>query len=284
MALRSWFGIVFVLVLHTTAFGVPNVGSLESLFVAAKKDPSKVAPLILAASRSIPETPTAEGHAIAERLRPYLVRAFFSSETLPSESQLGIRRHVVKQGDRPNKIGARYGIDGELLSTLNRKLDPARLKIGSKLKVIDLSDQSLRIVVDRKRFRLAIWRNVSDADRSGAQRVLLGYYPIACGAKKSPTPVGATRIAVAQRHPSWRNPKTGKVYGPHDTGNVLGGYWLGLDAKQLGKKGYGIHGYTGAPPEQWLGKAVSNGCIRLQKSDIDRVFRVARVGTKVRIL
>jgi L,D-transpeptidase ErfK/SrfK len=118
---------------------------------------------------------------------------------------------------------------------------------------------------------------------NGSQRLLLGYFPIACGAKKSPTPVGTTRISVVQRHPSWRDPKTGKVYGPHDKKNVLGGYWLGLDAKLLGKKGYGIHGYSGAPPEKWIGKAVSNGCVRMLKDDIDRVFRVAQVGTKVRI-
>lgn len=284
MARRSRLAILLWILFGSLAPAGAGAESLESLFSAAKKDPAKVTPLILAASRAIPESPTAAGHRIAERLRPYLVRAFFSPDVLPGESALGVRRYRVKQGDRPGKLGARFGFDGELLAALNGKFDPNRMKVGSTLKVLDLSDRSLRVVVDRARFRLALWRTVPAGERGPSQRVLLGYFPIACGAKKTPTPAGATRISVVQRHPSWRNPKTGKVYGPHDPGNVLGGYWLGLDAKLLGKKGYGIHGYSGAPAKQWIGKAVSNGCIRMQKGDIDRVFRVVRVGTKVRIV
>lgn len=284
MARCGRLGFAWIFLWWSFAFARTGADSLENSFAAAKKDPAKVATLILEASRAIPETPTDTGHRLAERLRPYLVRAFFSPETLAGEASLGVKRHEVRKGDRPTKIGARYGFDGELLAKLNSKFDPKRLKIGSKLKVLDLSDRSLRIVIDRKRFRLALWRTLPATKQRSEQHLLIGYFPIACGAQKTPTPVGVTRICVVQRHPSWRNPKTGKVYGPHDPGNVLGGYWLGLDAKLLGKKGYGIHGYSGAPAKQWIGKAVSNGCVRMVASDIERVFRVVRVGTKVRIV
>lgn len=251
--------------------------SLEALFAAIEKDPSKVVPLIQEASARISESPTAESHALAERLRPVLKRAFESSETFPEMSNIGLTEHKIREGDRPSKIAARYHFDASLLPKLNRKYDPRRLIPGKKLKVIDLRDDSLRLVIDRTNFRIAVWHTVN------GKRILTGYYPVAIGAADSPTPTGATRIASHVKDPSWRDPKTKRVYGPGHKKNVLGGYWMGLSSKGLGKKGIGIHGYSGSPPKNWIGKRASHGCIRLLDSDIRQVFALARVGNRVTI-
>ncbi len=285
--------LVSLLACGGVAVAAPSI-SLDERFADAKSDPAAIVPLILEASRAISERPTDEGHAIAARLQPFVKRAFFSGEVIPGMERLGILRHKVKAGQLPSGIASRYRIAPEMLLALNPQLDPRRVGAGKRLKVVDLSNGSLRIVVDRKHFRLALWISVrvpgetfdephDPAEMATTQHVLMGYFPIACGSHASPTPTGSTRIAVRVRHPSWRDPKTKKVYGPNDKKNVLGGYWLGLDKKLLGQGGVGIHGYSGSPPKNWIGKPVSHGCIRLLAEDIDRVFNVARVGTRVRI-
>jgi lipoprotein-anchoring transpeptidase ErfK/SrfK len=63
---------------------------------------------------------------------------------------------------------------------------------------------------------------------------------------------------------------------------VLGGYWIALDPEGLGgRRGIGIHGYTGAPSDDWLSKPGSHGCIRMLQRDVDRVFHLATEGTVV---
>lgn len=251
--------------------------SLESLFKAAEKDANQVVPLILAASARISEKPTAESHQLAERLRPFLKRAFASPETFPGMASIGLANHRIKAGDRPSRIAVRYHVDHSLLRRLNARYDDRRLKPGKALKVIDLRDDTLRLVIDRTNFRIAVWHTVN------GKRVLTGYFPVAVGAPNSPTPTGATRIASHVKNPSWRDPKTKKVYGPGHKKNVLGGYWMGLSSKGLGQKGIGVHGYSGSPPKNWIGKRASHGCIRLLQADIQQVFALANVGTRVSI-
>jgi lipoprotein-anchoring transpeptidase ErfK/SrfK len=59
-------------------------------------------------------------------------------------------------------------------------------------------------------------------------------------------------------------------------GGPFGARWLGLS-----KKGYGIHG-TNNPSS--IGKAVSNGCIRLHNANVIELFNLVGVGTPVRIV
>src|SRR5260221_217781 len=63
--------------------------------------------------------------------------------------------------------------------------------------------------------------------------------------------------------------------------NVLGGYWIALDANTLGTTGIGLHGFTGTPSKNWIEQPASHGCVRMLQHDIDRVFHVALEGTPV---
>ena len=104
------------------------------------------------------------------------------------------------------------------------------------------------------------------------------------GRDSSPTPLGATTVRQCARNPEWRNPDTGKILKPDDPENILGGYWIGFEPradKQF--KGIGIHGFTGADPEQWLEKNGSHGCVRLVQEDIALVFALVRPGITVTI-
>lgn len=87
-------------------------------------------------------------------------------------------------------------------------------------------------------------------------------YPVAVGKPSTPTPRGIFRIKNKAINP----------------GGSFGARWLGLTAP--GGR-YGIHG-TNNPSS--IGKAVSNGCIRMYNSDVIEVADLVPVGTVVEII
>lgn len=85
-------------------------------------------------------------------------------------------------------------------------------------------------------------------------------YPVAVGKPSTPTPKGTFRIINKQINP----------------GGPFGARWMGLSAR-----GYGIHG-TNNPSS--IGKAISNGCIRMYNKDVIELFKLVSVGTTVKIV
>lgn len=87
-------------------------------------------------------------------------------------------------------------------------------------------------------------------------------YPIAVGKPASPTPRGDFKIVNVAVNP----------------GGPFGVRWLGLDAPY---GDYGIHG-TNSPSS--IGKAISNGCIRMHNKDVLDLLKYVWVGTEVKIV
>ena len=88
-------------------------------------------------------------------------------------------------------------------------------------------------------------------------------YPVAIGKASTPTPTGNYHI-------------TRKVINP---GGILGSHWLELSIPSNDGP-YGIHGTT----MPWsIGKATSNGCIRMYNEDVKKVFDQVSIGTAVMI-
>ena len=257
----------------------PAATELEAQFAAAERDPARVVGLIVEVSALLSQVDADTGQQLADRLEPFCKRAFFGPERFAGMEQLGLALARVEQGELPGRIASRRRIGAGLLGHLNARYDAARVAAGTELKVLDLSDDSLRLIVDKTRKRLAAWR----ATKDGAW-VLVMYAPIGIGAPESPTPEGTTTITSRVRNPEWTHPVTKKVLAPNDPENVLGGYWMRLDEAGLGRSGIGLHGYTGAPAADWLARGGSNGCIRLLQVDIDRLFELALEGTRVTIV
>lgn len=92
---------------------------------------------------------------------------------------------------------------------------------------------------------------------------LIKTYPVAIGKPTTPTPSGIYRVVNKIMHP----------------GGVLGTRWMGLDIPTTGGP-YGIHG-TNNPSS--IGKAVSNGCIRMYNRDVEELFPQVSIGTTVEI-
>jgi lipoprotein-anchoring transpeptidase ErfK/SrfK len=99
---------------------------------------------------------------------------------------------------------------------------------------------------------------------------VLKTYDTAVGAMNSPTPSGEFTITMRLPHPTWWGPK--KVV-PPGRSNPLGTRWIGIS-----KKGYGIHG-TNSPDS--IGRAASQGCIRLRNEDVEELFEMISVGDVV---
>lgn len=259
-----------------------GTGALEPLFARAAASPDGVVPLVLEASRSISAVDAEAGHALAGRLEPFARRAFFGPERLPGMERLGVVLHEVAPGELPSRIARRHGVGSGLLPLLNEGYDERRLQAGQRLKVVDLSAAgSLRVIVDRSRHRVSVWRALP----AEAGWALMAYVPVGLGAPETPTPTGSTTITSRVLDPEWTDPVSGVVYAPHDPGNLLGGYWIALDPAGLGgRKGIGFHGYTGDRPGAWLERDRSNGCVRMLQPDVDRLFHLALEGTRVEIV
>jgi hypothetical protein len=83
-------------------------------------------------------------------------------------------------------------------------------------------------------------------------------YPIASGMRNMPSPIG-----------TWKITEKGKW------GKGFGGYWMGLDVPW---GTYGIHGTT---KEESIGRAASQGCIRMFNKDIRELYHIIPLGTLV---
>jgi lipoprotein-anchoring transpeptidase ErfK/SrfK len=95
-------------------------------------------------------------------------------------------------------------------------------------------------------------------------------YPIAVGARVSPSPDGDFVIINRAKDPAYNN--KGTIVEPGKN-NPLGSRWMGLSAR-----GYGIHG-TNAPSS--IGKAASHGCFRMRKQDVEDLYSRVKVGDTV---
>ncbi|MBK7878366.1 MAG: L,D-transpeptidase family protein [Planctomycetes bacterium] len=252
--------------------------ALAPLFARATQDPAGVVPLLVAASTELETLAPKDAALLGDTLEPFARRAFFSGERVPGMEELGLALHRVEKGELPTKIAARYKFGAGLLPYLNDEFDERKLRIGQELKVLDLTQGALELVVEKSSFRLFAWRKLANG-----KRTLVMCVPVGLGAADSATPTGSTTIVKRVLHPDWTHPVTHKVYKDGDPENVLGGYWVALDPTGIGKNGIGLHGYTGDVAANWIERGASNGCVRMLQNDIDRVFHLALEGTRVEL-
>jgi lipoprotein-anchoring transpeptidase ErfK/SrfK len=116
---------------------------------------------------------------------------------------------------------------------------------------------------------------ISIADRQLAvldHGQVMKIYPIAVGARGTPSPDGEFVIINHAKDPTYRHGDA--EIGPGKD-NPLGSRWMGLSLK-----GYGIHG-TNA--QRSVGKALSHGCFRMRKGDVEELYGLVQVGDTVTV-
>ena len=167
--------------------------------------------------------------------------------------------HEVGVGDSIGKIAKQYGTTSELIKRSNN-LKGDVIRVGQKIRVWT---GKFNIFVDKSQNKLIL----KDGD------VVLKVYDVSTGANNS-TPVGKFKITSKLVDPVWFN--RGVVVPPESPQNVLGSRWLGFDLP-----GYGIHGTI--DPDS-IGKQVTAGCVRMRNEDVEELYDIIPIGTKVVIV
>lgn len=240
----------------------------------AETHPEEAVALLLAGSRALTAAAPGELAATADRLAPLSRRLHLGGWRVPGRDRLGLIERTVAKGDTLARIAARHGTPYDLLLRLNPGVDPRRLAIGARLAVLDATAVPLRLDVRLQQTRLLVWRG----------DILVLACPVGVGAGGTPTPTGATRLAVRAKDPEWRDPATGTVHPPRSPGNLLGGYWLGFDPGPDGRfRSIGCHGWTGEDPSRWLGQGGSRGCLRLRQQDIQDLYELLLPGVAIEV-
>jgi lipoprotein-anchoring transpeptidase ErfK/SrfK len=107
---------------------------------------------------------------------------------------------------------------------------------------------------------------------------IVATYPVAIGKKGRETPTGEWQVMETLVNPGWTNFNTGKMM-PPGKNNPLGSRWIGFWTD--GKDTIGFHG-TNKPDS--IGKAASNGCVRMYDKDVQALYPLIKVGTIVRVV
>jgi lipoprotein-anchoring transpeptidase ErfK/SrfK len=165
--------------------------------------------------------------------------------------------HVVQPGQVLSSIAKEYNVPWQFLAKLNRT-DARRIKPGQKLKVIK---GPFSAVVDLSDFELTIH----------AHGYFVKRYQVGIG-KDNSSPNGSFKVQDKLTDPTYYGPT--QIIEHDDPENPLGEYWISIGDS------FGIHGTI--DPDS-IGKAESEGCIRLRNDDIAEVYDFLSVGSDVTI-
>lgn len=164
--------------------------------------------------------------------------------------------YEVQPGDTLDRIARLYNVPWQLLAKINGVDDPNRLRTGQQLKVIrGPFDASIEL----EQYQLTLWLDGRYAGR----------FPIGIGRDYS-TPEGEFVVRDKVENPTYYGPD--RVIDANDPENPLGDRWIDLGNQ------FGIHG-TNEP--QTIGQSESRGCIRLSSQDIEDVYDILSVGSRV---
>jgi len=146
---------------------------------------------------------------------------------------------------------------------------PESLPAKPAKKIEDKSPAPLAVAARQRQIIISI------ADRQLAvidHGHVLKIYPIAVGARGTPSPNGDFMIINHAKDPVYRG---GDMEIPPGKDNPLGTRWMGLSLK-----GYGIHGTN---LQSSVGKAVSHGCFRMRKQDVEELYALMQIGDTVMV-
>ncbi len=167
--------------------------------------------------------------------------------------------HKVEPGDSLAKIAKKYETTVELIKKRNN-LSSDTIRVGQPLSIYLAN---FNMLVDKSQNILIL----KDADQ------VVKVYSVSTGANNS-TPVGDFKITTKLVDPVWF--KSGAIIPPESPQNVLGSRWMGFDLA-----GYGIHGTI--DPDQ-IGQQVTAGCVRMRNAEVEELYDILPIGTKVTII
>jgi L,D-transpeptidase ErfK/SrfK len=200
-----------------------------------------------------------------------------------------VEHYTATYEDTLTDIARRYSLGYEEIVRANPGVDPWLPGAGKDIvipgrRILPNAPQE-GIVINLPEHRLYYFPKQK---KKNEPRIVLTY-PVSIGKMDWHTPLGETRIVGKTKNPSWHPPESvrkehaargeplPKVVGPGPD-NPLGAYAMRLG---IPTGAYLIHG-TNNPLA--VGMAVTHGCMRMYPEDVEALFSLVPVGTKVRII
>ena len=167
--------------------------------------------------------------------------------------------YPAQPNDGLRKIAMKHNTSVEAIQRSNNmKLTDENVQLG---KSYNIYTGKWEIIISKSRRKLYLFDG----------KKLFKAYNIGIG-KQGRTPTGSFKTGLKKKNPDWYSPKGKIPYG--DPENVLGTRWISLNpAGKVSRQvsGLGIHG-TKAPNS--IGRAESNGCLRLINKDVEELFSI----------
>ncbi len=182
----------------------------------------------------------------------------FSKEKTPQTEV-----YQVQPGDSLGKLSKKYGTTPELIKKSNG-LKSDVIRIGQNLRIWKAP---FAVFVSKSQNVLTL--------KSGDEVIKIYHVATGKDKKDNDTPVGTFKIASKIPNPVWFKPG-GQPIPPESPENELGSRWMGFDIDSH----YGIHGTI--HPEA-IGEKATAGCVRMLNSDVEELFDLLVIGTKVNI-
>lgn len=176
-----------------------------------------------------------------------------------SREHLMAPAHVLQSGETLEQVALRYSVPAALLAKINGIGDPATLRAGTELKVLQGPFDAL---VDVPKHRLTLFVDGCYAGR----------FQVGIGPEKN-APTGQFEVHNKLENPPYYG-SDGQEIAADDPANPLGEYWVDLG------NSLGIHGTI--DPES-IGGTTADGCIRLAPADVQHVYDILSIGSRVLI-
>ena len=156
--------------------------------------------------------------------------------------------YYVKLGDDVSTIAEKFNTTVENILEANEIANQDYILQDQRLIIPEAKNNSIEINTTSKTLKLL------------KNNVVIKQYPVAVGKRATPTPKGNFYII---KKGLW--------------GNQFGGYFMQLNVP------YGTYGIHGTNKPLSIGKAVSNGCIRMYSSNAKELYSLITIGTAVKI-
>lgn len=182
--------------------------------------------------------------------------------------QVLLEEDIVSRGEIVADLRSRtYG--AQTRSAVQRYQKQQGMDVDGVAGADTIAGLTLRIVIDRSTNTLTLYR-VGKVVKT---------YGVATGSPEYPTPAGDFEIQTMQVDPTWTPPdsdwaKDAEVI-PPGPDNPLGTRWMAINGT------VGIHG-TNNPAS--IGGSVSHGCIRMHIPDVEELYDVVAIGTRVSVV
>ena len=201
----------------------------------------------------------------------------FAEPVSPGDFTAMAARKTMTWTSAIEALAERAHMDEALLRAMNPGKD-----FGAAGTVIFVTDTGRSALAAVAEIRVDKGRNqVSALDAAGT---IVAVYPATVGSSERPAPTGTWAVRTIAPAPNYtfdparlsfkpRGGATAKLTIPPGPNNPVGSTWIDLT-----RDTYGIHG---TPDPRMIGKAASNGCVRLTNWDAKELASAVKAGTRV---